>query len=131
MFERVLFTVTGVFAVLLGVVLIVIPQLYLSLYLALYDPAMAFPAQRFAPAIIGLGALLLLARDLPRGPFAARFAGLSALVWFAVAATGVYHFATGTATSAILVAALIEAALGVLFVVAARRKATTGCAAPL
>lgn len=121
-FYRALYTVAGVFALLLGVVLVLIPQLYLSLYLALYDPAMAFPAQRFAPAIIGLGALLLLARDLPDGPFASRFAGLSSLVWFAVAATGVFHFATGVATSAILVAAAIEVGLGALFVVASRTK---------
>ncbi|ABD54913.1 hypothetical protein [Jannaschia sp. CCS1] len=120
-----LYTAAGVFALLLGVVLILIPQLYLSLYVALYDPAMAFPAQRLGPAVIGLGALLLLARDLPDGPFASRFAGLSALVWFAVAATGVFHYATGVATSAILVAAAIEVALGLLFVLAARTKRAT------
>ena len=121
-FYRALYTVTGLFAVLLGVILVLIPQLYLSLYLALYDPAMGFPTQRFAPAVIGLGALLLLARDLPAGRFTTRFAGIAALVWFGVAATGVYHYATGIATEAILVAAVTEVILGALFLMAARSK---------
>ena len=75
---------------LLGGVLIVQPGLYLSFYTAEFGADMAFPAQRFAPAIIGLGALLVLVRDLPHGPFTARFAGVSAMVWLGVAATGIF-----------------------------------------
>ncbi|MCF2870495.1 hypothetical protein L0664_05395 [Octadecabacter sp. G9-8] len=118
---KLLFTISGLFAVVLGLVLVIAPHVYLALYVPQFDEAMVFAAQRLAPAIIGLGALLLLARDLPAGPFAARFAVLSSLVWFGVACTGVFHFATGVATSAILIAALIEVALGVLFVLAARQ----------
>lgn len=122
-FYRRLFGVSGVFLIALGAVLVAVPHLYLSLYTA-FTPDMAFPAQRFAPAIVGLGALLLLARDLPKGAFAARFAWLSSLVWFGVAATGAVHYFTGVATSAILIAAAIEVALGVLFLHAARTART-------
>ena len=117
---RVLFTVTGCFAIVLGIILLLWPGAYLSLYVPRYDPNMPFAAQRLAPAIVGLGALLLLARTLPAGPFATRFAALTALVWFGVAATGVFHYATGVATSNILIAGVAEVALGVLFLGAAR-----------
>ena len=121
MMYRVLFTVTGLFALVLGVILLATPQVYLSLYVPHYDPVnMPFAAQRLSPAIMGLGALLLLASTLPPGTFASRFAGLTALVWVGVAATGVFHYLTGTATFAILVAAGSEIFLGVLFALAAR-----------
>ncbi|WP_341861717.1 hypothetical protein [Gymnodinialimonas sp. 57CJ19] len=121
-YYRVLYTVTGLFALVLSALLLLAPRIYLSLYVPNYDPAMAFAAQRLAPAVSGLGVLLLLARDLPDGAFAARFAGLAALVWFGVAGTGVFHFATGVATPMILTAAVSEATLGVLFLIAARGK---------
>ena len=114
------FTVTGAFAAVLGALLLLAPDIYLKLYVVEYDQTMAFAAQRLAPAIVGLGALLLLARDLPPGPFAARFAALTALVWFGVAATGVFHFSTGSANANILVAAALEILLGLIFLVAAR-----------
>lgn len=118
---RSLFTIIGIAAMALGVVLIVAPGLYLSLYTDAFGPEMAFPTQRFAPAVVGLGALLLLARDLPAGPFAARFSLLSAMVWFGVAATGLYHFSIGAAQASIVVAAGTEVILGALFVIAARQ----------
>ncbi|SLN14445.1 hypothetical protein [Pseudooctadecabacter jejudonensis] len=119
------FRITGVFALALGVLLLVAPHVYLSLYVPLYDPInMPFAAQRLSPAIIGLGALLLLASSLPQGAFAARFAMLAALVWFGVAGTGVFHYLTGTATWNILVAAGTEVILGVLFLTAARSHRT-------
>jgi hypothetical protein len=116
-----LFTITAVFAVLFGLLLLAAPHIYLSLYVVAFDGGMAFAAQRLAPAIMGLGALLWLSRDLPRGTYASRFAMLSSLVWFGVAATGVYHYAAGKATSAILVAGVSEVILGVLFVIAGRQ----------
>ncbi|UWQ94270.1 hypothetical protein K3728_11080 [Rhodobacteraceae bacterium M385] len=121
-FYRVLYTLTGLFALALSALLLLAPRIYLSLYVPSYDPAMAFAAQRLAPAIFGLGALVFLARDLPDGAFAARFAGFAALVWFGVAGTGVFHFATGVATPMILAAAASEAALGALFLLAAWGK---------
>lgn len=118
---RVLFTVTGLFALALGVLLLVAPQAYLSLYVQIEGVQSLFAAQRLAPAIAGLGALLLLARSAEAGPFASRFAALTSLVWFGVAATGVYHFTSGVAGPAILVAAASEVVLGLLFLLAARQ----------
>lgn len=118
---RGLFSVTAVFAAALGLLLIFAPQVYLSLYVTPASPEMGFAAQRLAPAIVGLAALLWIARDLPSGPFAANFALISFLVWFGVAATGVYHFATGVAGTAILIAGVTEVILGVLFVIASRQ----------
>ncbi len=117
---KALFTATGLFAIALGILLLVAPAVYLSLYTTAYSPAMDFPAQRLAPVTIGVGGLLLLMRDMQPGPFAARFATLVGLVWFGVAATGVFHFTTGPYKEALLVAAGIEVALGLAFLLAAR-----------
>ena len=116
-----LFTLVGLFACILGVILIVAPNVYLSLYVPAFEDNMVFAAQRLAPAIIGLGGLLLLSRDLPQGVYTARFATLTSLVWFGVAATGLYHYATGIATFGIVIAAVTEVALGSLFLIAARQ----------
>lgn len=117
---RVVFLVVGLFAVALGLLLLLAPRLYLSLYVPQFDSHMIFAAQRFSPVIAGLGGLLIWARSLPDVPLA-KVAGLTALVWFCVAGTGLFHYATGVATTAILTASAIEAALGVLFGLAARR----------
>ena len=118
---RPLLSVVGIFAVLLGFVLLCAPMVYLSLYIAAPTADMAFPAQRLSPAIIGLGALIWAARDLPAGPIPATFTLIAAFVWFGVAATGLFHFATGVATFGILVAALTEVILGALFLLASRQ----------
>ena len=120
MLYRPLFATSGVFAVLLGGLLLVAPELYLDVYLTSPDASRAFAARRLAPAVIGLGAVLFLMRSLGPGPVAVRFAVVTACVWFGVAATGVYDFSTGTAQGSILVAAAIETLLGILFLVAAR-----------
>jgi hypothetical protein len=116
---RLLFGVVGVLAALLGAVLIVSPETYLGLYVTDYTPDMAFAAQRLGPAIVGLGALLVLLRDLPVGPLAVRIAGVAALVWLGIAATGVFHYLSGVAGGSILVAAATEVSLSILFLVAA------------
>ena len=116
---RALFISVGLGVMAVGAVLVLWPQLYLSLYVT-YDPAMAFPARRFAPALIGLGALMLAARSLPPGPFPARFALLAAAVWVGIAATGVAAYLAGTAGGGILIASATELLLGGLFFAAAR-----------
>ena len=125
MLYRPLFAVTGVFAVLLGVLLLVAPELYLDVYLTAPDASRGFAARRLAPAVIGLAAVLFLMRSVSPGPVLQRFAVVTACVWFGVAATGVYDFATGTAHGSILIAAVIEVLLGLLFLAAARGARTT------
>ncbi len=114
---KLLMTIVGLFAGLLGVVLLVMPQVYLSLYVVDYTPQMDFAAQRFAPVVIGLGALLFSVRNAAPSPIVVALTGIAALVWFGVAGTGVFHYATGIAGASILVAAASEAVLGVIFAV--------------
>lgn len=116
---RALFTLVGLAAIALGVLLLVAPHLYLDLYTDLSDEA-TFAARRLSPAVIGLGAILLATSTLPKGALAARIATIGALVWFGVAATGMFHYATGVAQANILIAAGTELLLGLLFALAAR-----------
>ncbi|MCF6443416.1 hypothetical protein [Nereida sp. MMG025] len=116
---RALLTVSGVFAVALGLLLLIAPDAYLAVYVDVSD-GMGFGARRLSPAIIGLGVVLLLVAPMPPGPFPSRFAAATAFVWLGVAATGIYDFLTGTAHANILLAAVTEVILGALFLWAAR-----------
>lgn len=89
MMHRALFFATGLFVLLIGVVLLIAPQVYMQLYAMQYHPGMDFPARRFAPAVLALGAVLILARSLAPGPFLASLSLVCALAFLGVAATGV------------------------------------------
>jgi len=121
---RPLMTVVGIVAMVLGVLILFAPRLYLSLYVPGYAPDMAFAAQRLAPAVIGLGALMWVVRDLPAGAVASKVSLIAALVWAGVAATGVFHYATGAASFNIVIAAASEVILALLFLVASRQMRT-------
>ena len=117
---RPLFLVTGLFLMLLGGVLVAAPGVYLSIYIDPPLPQMDFAARRFAPAVIGLGAVLLVTRGLDDTAVLRQIALVTAAVWIGVAATGIYAYGQGTAGLAIVVASGLEAIIGVLFVRAAR-----------
>ena len=120
--RRTLFLLVGTFALLLGGLLLVAPGAYLDLYMMNPDVSRTFAAQRLAPVVAGLGGLMLVLRALPDGPVIRQVCLLTALVWFGVGATGIYHYATGVAGVAILWAAAIEAVAGGFFLVAAQRR---------
>lgn len=113
--RRVLFLATGVFVILIGAVLLVAPEIYIRLYIVEYAPGMDFAARRFAPALVGLGALLLFARDLPSGRFLTALCAITGVVFWGVAATGLHAWSTDVAKPSILVAAAVEVILGALF----------------
>ena len=121
MIYRPLLGVTAIGACALGLLLLLAPKVYLTLYVPSYSADMAFAAQRLAPAVIGLAALLWIARGLTAGAFSTQFTLIAACVWFGVAASGVFHFATGVATANILIAASLEVILGLLFLLASRQ----------
>jgi len=121
MIYRPLLSLGGVFAIVLGLLVIVAPHLYLGVYLSSFSPEIGFGAQRFAPVIIGLGALLWAARGLEPGPVPSTLCAIAALVWAGVAATGVYHYSVGIAGFGILIAALAEVFLAALFWLASRQ----------
>ncbi|MCF2904153.1 hypothetical protein L0666_04065 [Octadecabacter sp. CECT 8868] len=118
---RPLMSVVGIFAALLGLVLVFAPLLYLSLYVPDATPDMAFAAQRLSPVVVGLGALIWAARGLSAGPVASTLCLIGAGVWGGVAATGVFHYLSGTAGFSILIAAFSELVLGLLFFIASRQ----------
>lgn len=109
--------VVGAFVCLVGLVLIVAPDAYFQLYATHYVPGMDFPARRFAPAVLALGAVLLVARSLEPGPFAAVLCLITAFAFLGVAGTGLLAWWDGIARAAILWAAALESAIAVLFLV--------------
>ncbi|MFP7572093.1 hypothetical protein ACGKZZ_15090 [Marivita sp. S2033] len=117
--SRWLLLFTGCFAISIGLVLLIAPQSYLGLYAVNYTPDMDFAARRFSPAVLGLGALLLIARNLPGSRFLANLCLITGLVFLGVAATGLHAWLGGTARATILIAAATEVTLAALFLVAA------------
>ena len=119
MTHRVLLVLTGVFVFLIGALLLISPESYLQVYATDYVAGMDFPARRFSAALLGLGVLLILARDLPPGSFLVALCGVTGVVFWIVAGTGVSAWMTGVAKPAILIAVLVEVILGALFLWAA------------
>lgn len=113
--HRTPFLVVGAFVALIGLVLLVAPDSYFQLYAIDYVPGMDFPARRFAPAVLALGALLISARGLEPGPFVATLSLISALAFLGVAVTGVQAWSAGIARPAILGAAVLEITVALVF----------------
>lgn len=113
--HRVAFLVVGGFVVCVGLVLLLAPDTYFKLYAVAYVPGMDFPARRFAPAVMALGALLLVARRLESGPFLATLCLICALAFLGVAATGVQAWHSNVARPAILGAAALEVVIALVF----------------
>lgn len=113
--QRALFLLVGAFVVLIGLVLLVIPDSYFRFYAVSYVPGMDFPARRFAPAVLALGAVLIVARHLVPGRFLATLCLISGLAFLGVAATGVLEWSRGIARPMILGAATLEGIIAALF----------------
>lgn len=113
--HRGLLLATGVFVLLIGAVLLVAPQAYFQLYATDYGSGMDFPARRFSPAVLALGAVLILARSLQPGPFLASLCLICALAFLGVAGTGLLAWSQGIARPSILGAAAIEVVIAALF----------------
>jgi hypothetical protein len=109
-----------VFLALFGL-LLVDGRLYVATYGVPQDAGADFLARRAAPLFLGLAVILWMLRDLPVG--ATRDALCLGMVplWFGIAATGVYEYATGQASAAVLVAAAAAILIGGVFLVARRR----------
>ena len=122
MFLRGLFLTTGVFVIGVGFVLLVAPQSYFQLYATAYAPGMDFPARRFSPAVLALGAVLIAARRLAPGRFLRALCLITALAFLGVAGTGLTAWWSGIARPHILGAVALELVIAVLFLLAAWRK---------
>jgi hypothetical protein len=113
--HRSVFLVVGGFVILIGLALLFAPASYFQLYAVAYAAEMNFPAQRFAPAVVALGVVLICARKLEQGPFVGTLSLISAFAFLGVAATGVQARVVGTARSTILGAAALEIAVALVF----------------
>jgi len=115
---KILLRIAAAVVGLIGCVLLVAPELYLSLYAVSYDAHMDFPSQRFAPVLVGVAGMLIVLSNQPPSRTLSQICLIAALVLFAVALTGVYHFAQGVASVSVLVAAASEVGLGLALLLA-------------
>jgi len=102
--RRALLLAIGVLVILIGEVLLVSPEIYIGLYAVEDTARMGCAARRFTSAMIGLGALVLFARDLPQSRFPSALCAITGLAFSGVAATGVHAWSTGVAKPEILIA---------------------------
>ena len=109
---------TAVLCVGLAAVLLVAPGLYVGLYTVPADAGAVFLGRRAAPLLLGLAVFFWALRDAGPGPLQDATALAAAVSFIGIAVTGVWAFLGGTASPAILVAAGIEVAIGLAFLLA-------------
>ncbi len=97
------------------------PGYYVDTYGVEPDAGASFLGRRASPLFLGLAVMLWMMRDLPRGTARDAVSIGMAFTWGGIAATGLFAFSTGTANANILIAAVVETAMAVSFVIARRR----------
>ncbi|MFN3663096.1 hypothetical protein [Yoonia sp.] len=85
------------------------------------DQGAGFVARRAAPVFAGLAVMLWLLRDLPKGSARDGLCIGMVVLWWGIAASGIAEYVTGQAGSTILIAAMVEVIVGLVFVIARRR----------
>ena len=109
---------TALLCVALFGVFIVSPGLYAGLYGVAEDAGGLFLGRRAAPLFLGLAVFFSALRDVGPGPLQDATAWAAVAMFAGIAVTGIWAFANGTASVAILVAAGIEAAIALAFLLA-------------
>lgn len=108
-------SLTALICAILVPILLLEPASYMGTYGVQSTDAADFMSRRAAPTLLGFAVLLWLARDADPSPIR-RAISAGVIVCFAgIAATGIYEFATGTASWAILVAAAGELVIAAVF----------------
>lgn len=123
MSHRIWLLLTGLFVIGIGLWLLLAPVSYVRLYVTEYAPGMDFAARRFGPAVLGMGVLLILARNLATCRFLSALCVVTGLVFWGVALTGMHAFVTDTARASILVAVGIEIVIGAIMLATGRQVA--------
>ena len=103
--------IVSVVCTVLFVILCFFPASYAPTYGVAAHEAAQFTTRRAAPMFIGVAVVLWAAASAPRSPLRDAIAGGVAVMWLAIAATGVVAWGQGVATPAILVAAVLESTL--------------------
>jgi hypothetical protein len=118
---RIAASVTAVVFLALFVILLVAGRAYVTTYGVTPGDGAAFLARRAAPLFAGLAVILWMLRDLPVGAARDGICYGLALIWFGIAATGIFAFASGQASGTILIAATAEVIGGLVFLIVRRR----------
>ena len=109
---------TALLCVVLFAVFLIAPGTYVSLYGVTADTGAVFLGRRAAPLFLGLAVFFWIMRHVGPGPLQDATAFAAALTFAGIAATGVWAYLIGTASFAILVAAGLETAIALAFVLA-------------
>ncbi|MCF7700786.1 hypothetical protein [Loktanella sp. M215] len=114
----VLCVATSVLCVALFAVFLVSPGHYIALYGVAPDAGAAFLGRRAAPLFLGLAVFFWVLRGTGPGPLRDGTVWAAALTFGGIAVTGIWTYASGSASRAILVAAGLELAIALTFVMA-------------
>ena len=106
----------------LGVLWLADPASYAALYSVDIDHAGGFLGRRAAPVLIALGVLFYMARHEPPSPLRRVLCLASAFAFIGVACTGVWAYFDGTATIAVVVAAVSEVVIAGLVLKVAQER---------
>ena len=109
---------TSALCVALCAVFVIAPGAYTALYGVAADAGGVFLGRRAAPLFLGLAIFFWALRGVGPGPLQDATAWAAAATFIGIAATGVWAWLGGTASFAILVAAAIEVAIGLAFLLA-------------
>ena len=126
---KVLATAASLMCFLLALVWVCAPALLLGMWGLEFSYPVGLVSRRAGALFAGIGVMLFLARAAP--PSAARSAIGSGLGvgCAALAVLGVFEFATGHASPAILAAVLVEVAVALAFLHVGRKQSAPGPAA--
>jgi threonine/homoserine efflux transporter RhtA len=94
---------------------LLVPQLFLSLWQIGSDGGALIVARRSGALFLGFGLMFWLARDAEKSPTRDALAAGFSISSAALAALGVFEFATGNAGAGIWLAVIVEIALSVGF----------------
>ncbi|WP_394153346.1 hypothetical protein [Loktanella salsilacus] len=97
---------------------LIAPGAYMRLYGVTADASAIFIGRRASPLFLGLAVFFWLMRDAGPGPLQDGTALAAAATFAGIAATGIWSYAAGSASFAILVAAGLEFAIAAAFVLA-------------
>lgn len=112
----VLCTATAVFCVALAGTLLIAPSSYTALYGMPADAGTLFLGRRSAPLLLGLAVFFWTMRQVGPGPLQDATIWAAVISFGGIAVTGIMTFAGGGAGLAVLVAAGIELAVALAFV---------------
>lgn len=112
---RIISILVGAICLVLFGLLLLAPASYVGTYGVASDPEVAFMVRRASPMFLGFAVMLWFARDATPSPLRNALAWSIAAAFAGVALTGIFEFSRGGASGMILVAAMGELLIAVLY----------------